>query len=154
MKLIATASQTVGPFFSIGLARLHQDSTKINSADAQMITGTVVDGDGQPIPDCVLEFWTFSSFARVPTSATGEYSVILEARTGMYEVLLFMRGLLKPVYTRVYLSEAAKAKDEAISKLVSTDRVHTLIAQPGNAAKQFVWNVKMQGENETVFFDY
>ena len=153
MKLIATASQTVGPFFSIGLAHLHQDSAKLNSADAQTITGTVVDGDGQPIPDCVLEFWTFSSFARVPTSATGKYSVILEARTEMCEVLLFMRGLLKPVYTRVYLSEAVKAMDE-VSQLVATDRVHTLIAQPGSAAKQFVWNVKMQSDNETVFFDY
>ena len=154
MKLIATASQTVGPFFSIGLSHLHQDSTKIDSANAQTITGTVVDGDGQPIPDCVLEFWTSTSFARVPTSATGKYSVMLEARTGMYEVLLFMRGLLKPVYTRVYLSEAAKARDEVTSKLVPQDRVGTLVAQPGSMAKQFVWNVKMQGDNETVFFDY
>jgi protocatechuate 3,4-dioxygenase alpha subunit len=154
MKLIATASQTVGPFFSIGLAHLHQDATKINSDDAQTITGTVVDGDGQPIPDCVLEFWTPNSFARVPTSAAGEYSVILGAGTGMCEVLLFMRGLLRPVYTRVYLSEAAKARDEITSKLVPRDRVGTLMAQPGSAAKQFVWNVKMQGDNETVFFDY
>jgi len=154
MKLIATASQTVGPFFSIGLAHLHQDSTKINSADAQTIAGIVVDGDGQPIPDCVLEFWTASSFARVPTSVEGEYSVNVEPGTTMCEVLLFMRGLLKPVYTRVYLSEAAEARDDVASKLVPRDRVGTLIAQRGIAAKQFVWNVKMQGDNETVFFDY
>jgi len=154
MKLIATASQTVGPFFSIGLAHLHQDSTKINSADAQTITGTVVDGDGQPIPDCVLEFWTASSFARVPTSVEGKYSVNVEPGTTMCEVLLFMRGLLTPVYTRVYLSDAAGAGDEVISKLVPQDRVTTLIAQPGIAAKQFVWNVKMQGDDETIFFDY
>jgi len=154
MKLIATASQTVGPFFSIGLAHLHQDSTKINSADAQTITGAVVDGDGQAIPDCVLEFWTSTSFARVPTSVDGKYSVSVEAGTAMCEVLLFMRGLLKPVYTRVYLSEAAKATDAVISTLVPADRVGTLIAQPGSIAKQLVWNVKMQGDNETVFFDY
>jgi len=154
MKLIATPSQTVGPFFSIGLAHLHQDSTKINSADTQTITGIVVDGDGQPIPDCVLEFWTASFFARVPTSVEGKYSVNVEAETTKCEVLLFMRGLLKPVYTRVYLSEAAKAVDEVASKLVPHDRVGTLIAQPGTAAKQFVWNVKMQGDDETVFFDY
>src|SRR5437870_12429971 len=97
MKLIATPSQTVGPFFSIWLAHLHQDSTKINSADTQMITGIVVDGDGQPIPDCVLEFWTASFFARVPTSVEGKYSVNVEAETTKCEVLLFMRGLLKPV---------------------------------------------------------
>jgi len=154
MKLIATASQTVGPFFSIGLAHLHQDSTTINSADAQTITGTVADGDGQPIPDCVLEFWTSNSFARVPTSVDGKYSVNIETGAAMCEVLLFMRGLLKPVYTRVYLSEAAKARDEAASKSVPQDRAGTLIARQGNAAKQFVWNVKMQGDNETVFFDY
>ena len=153
MKLIATASQTVGPFFSIGLAHLHQDSTKINSADAQTITGIVVDGDGQPIPDCVLEFWTASSFARVPASVEGKYSVNVEAGTTMCEVLLFMRGLLKPVYTRVYLSAAAKARDAITSKLVPQDRIGTLIAQPGIAAKRFVWNVKMQGGDETVFFD-
>ena len=154
MKLIATASQTVGPFFSIGLAHLHQDSTEINSVDAQTITGIVVDGDGQPIPDCVLEFWTASSFARVPTSVDGKYSVSVEAGTTCCEVLLFMRGLLKSVYTRVYLSEAAEARDEVTSNLVPRDRVGTLIAQPGSAAKQFVWNVNMQGDNETVFFDY
>jgi protocatechuate 3,4-dioxygenase alpha subunit len=154
MKLIATASQTVGPFFSIGLAHLHQESTKINSDDAQTIIGTVVDGNGQPIPDCVLEFWSSNSFARVPTSVDGKYLVNVEAGTAMCEVLLFMRGLLKPVYTRVYLSEAAKAKDEVASKSVPQDRVGTLIAQPGSAAKQFVWNVKMRGNNETVFFDY
>jgi len=72
----------------------------------------------------------------------------------MCEVLLFMRGLLKPVYTRVYLSEAAKARDEAASKSVPQDRAGTLIARQGSAAKQFVWNVKMQGDDETVFFDY
>jgi len=154
MKLIPTASQTVGPFFSIGLAHMHQDSTKINSANAQTITGTVVDGDGRPIPDCVLEFSTASSFARVPTSVEGEYSVNVEAETTLCEVLLFMRGLLKPVYTRVYLSDAAKARDEVASKLLPRDRVTTLIAQPGSAAKHFVWNVKMQGDDETVFFDY
>ena len=154
MKLVATASQTVGPFFSIGLAHLHQGSTQINSADAQTITGIVVDGDGQPIPDCVLEFWTASSFARVPTSVDGKYSVNAEPGTTMCEVLLFMRGLLKPGYTRVYLSDAAKASDEVASKFVPQDRVGTLIAQPGSAAKQFVWNVNMQGDNETVFFDY
>jgi len=154
MKLIATASQTVGPFFSIGLAHLHQDSTKTNSADAQTITGIVVDGDGQPIPDCVLEFWTASSFARVPTSVNGKYSVNVESGTAMCEVLLFMRGLLRPVYTRVYLSEAAKARDEVTSKLVPRDRAGTLIAQSGSAAKQLVWNVNMRGDDETVFFDY
>ena len=152
MKLIPTASQTVGPFFAIGLALLCQDAAKANSPGALTISGLVTDGDGQPIPDCVLEFWTPKSFARVPTSTGGQYSVVLEAQTGVCEVLLFMRGLLKAVYTRMYVS-GAKAEDDALNS-VPRERRETLIAQPGNASHQYVWNVKMQGENETVFFDY
>ena len=152
MKLIPTASQTVGPFFSIGLTPLYQDAAKAAPAGAIALSGVVTDGDGQPIPDCVLEFWTPNSFSRVPTSADGRYSVVLEAQAGMYEVLLFMRGLLKPAYTRMYLG-SEKAGDDAL-KLVPTERIATLIAQPGNASDQYVWNVKMQGKDETVFFDY
>ena len=152
MKLIPTASQTVGPFFSIGLAPLCQDATQGAPADALTISGVVTDGDAQPIPDCALEFWTPKSFARVPTSTDGKYSVVLETQTGMYEVLLFMRGLLKPVYTRLY-TDAAKAEDDAL-KSVPRERIATLIAKPGNGSRQYVWNVKMQGKDETVFFDY
>jgi len=152
MKLIPTASQTVGPFFSIGLAPLCQDTTKTASVEAITISGLVADGDGRPIPDCALEFWTAKSFARVPTSADGKYSVMLEAQARMCEVLLFMRGLLKPVYTRMYLG-SAKTDDDGL-KSVPQERIATLIARPGNSSRQYVWNVKMQGENETVFFDY
>jgi protocatechuate 3,4-dioxygenase alpha subunit len=154
MKLIPTASQTVGPFFSIGLAPLHQDAAKFNSAGTIAITGAVADGDGWPIPDCILEFWTSKSFARVPTSADGKYSVALEAGTSMCEVLLFMRGLLKPVYTRVYLSDAANAIDDPAFNMIPQNRLFTLIAQPGSTTNRFVWNVKMQGDDETLFFDY
>jgi protocatechuate 3,4-dioxygenase alpha subunit len=151
MKLIPTASQTVGPFFSIGHTPLYQDAAAA-SADAITISGVITDGGGQPIPDCALEFWTSKSFARVPTSADGKYSVVLEAQAGMCEVLLFMRGLLKPVYTRMYLA-SVKTEDGAL-KSVPRERIATLIAQPSDTPHQYVWNIRMQGENETVFFDY
>ena len=152
MKLIPTASQTVGPFFSIGLTPLYQNAAKAAPAGAITLSGVVTDGDGQPIPDCALEFWTPNSFARVPTSADGQYSVVLELQARMCEVLLFMRGLLKPAYTRMYLG-SAKTEDDSL-KLVPQERIATLIAQPENASHQYVWNIKMQGKDETVFFDY
>lgn len=152
MKLIPTASQTVGPFFSIGLAPLYQDASKAVLAEGITLSGVVTDGDGLPIPDCVLEFWTPNSFTRVPTSADGRYSVVLDQQTDMCDVLLFMRGLLKPAYTRMYLG-SAQTEDDA-SKALSQERIATLIAQPGNALHQYVWNIKMQGKDETVFFDY
>lgn len=59
MKLIPTASQTIGPFFREGLTRpawsdLTRDGTR---GEAIRIEGTVRDGDGAPVPDALLEIW-------------------------------------------------------------------------------------------------
>jgi protocatechuate 3,4-dioxygenase alpha subunit len=92
----ATTSQTVGPFFSIGMCR----SIKQNLADASVsgervsIEGRVLDGEGQPVPDAILEIWqansqgkyahteddqdkqldaNFSGYGRIPTNAEGKF---------------------------------------------------------------------------------
>jgi protocatechuate 3,4-dioxygenase, alpha subunit len=59
MRLRATTSQTVGPYFQIGLARLYVDDlTKAGvSGEAIEIIGRVFDGEGQPVPDGVIEIW-------------------------------------------------------------------------------------------------
>jgi protocatechuate 3,4-dioxygenase, alpha subunit len=59
MSLQATTSQTVGPYFQIGLARFYiDDLTRPGVAGETMeIVGRVFDGDGQPVPDGVIEIW-------------------------------------------------------------------------------------------------
>jgi protocatechuate 3,4-dioxygenase alpha subunit len=57
MKLTPSGSQTVGPFFRIGLEHLCAAGTKPENLDAITIYGKVLDGDGLPVPDAVLEFW-------------------------------------------------------------------------------------------------
>jgi len=59
MSLQATTSQTVGPFFQIGLARFYVDDLTGPgvSGDVIEIEGRVFDGDGQPVPDGVIEIW-------------------------------------------------------------------------------------------------
>ena len=59
MSLRATTSQTVGPFFQIGLARFYIDDLTGPgiSGDVIEIEGRVLDGDGQPVPDGVIEIW-------------------------------------------------------------------------------------------------
>ena len=96
MSSNATTSQTVGPFFSIGMCR----SIKQNLADASVsgervsIEGRVLDGEGQPVPDAILEIWqansqgkyahteddqdkqldaNFSGYGRIPTNAEGKF---------------------------------------------------------------------------------
>jgi protocatechuate 3,4-dioxygenase alpha subunit len=59
MNLQPTTSQTVGPFFQIGLARFYAaDLTGPGvSGEAIEIEGRVFDGDGEPVPDGVIEIW-------------------------------------------------------------------------------------------------
>jgi len=175
-----TASQTVGPFFSIGLdALLHRDaSLQSGPQDRVTVRGRVLDGDGQPVPDAVLEIWAPPpgreetnaagypiGFGRVATNDRGEFEFRASRPAARTEqngaiqashlaVLLFMRGLLRHLVTRLYFPDNAANDEDAVLNLLPKDRRATLIAvaapgQPG----QFSWDVRLQGELETVFFD-
>jgi protocatechuate 3,4-dioxygenase alpha subunit len=53
-----TPSQTVGPYFAIGLPwDLGPEAVSPDTAGAIRITGTVYDGAGTPMPDFLLETW-------------------------------------------------------------------------------------------------
>jgi protocatechuate 3,4-dioxygenase, alpha subunit len=96
MTLPATTSQTVGPFFRIGFKWLYVDNLAGEGArgDKVEISGRVLDADGQPIPDAMLELWqanahgkyahpddaqeksadpAFSGFGRIPTEEDGTF---------------------------------------------------------------------------------
>ena len=68
---------------------------------------------------------------------------------------IFSRGMLRQVYTRLYFSDEAANAADPILALVPEDRRGTLIAakQPGGAAPVYRFDIRVQGENETVFFD-
>lgn len=59
MSLQATTSQTVGPYFKIGLEWLHRDNLAGEGIAGERVTiqGRVFDGDGIPVPDAMLEIW-------------------------------------------------------------------------------------------------
>ncbi|HYW39793.1 MAG TPA: protocatechuate 3,4-dioxygenase subunit alpha [Terriglobales bacterium] len=94
MSLQATTSQTVGPYFKIGLHWLNRDNLVGEGVSGERVTiqGRVVDGDGVPVPDAILEVWQanahgkydhpedkqdkplepgFKGYGRVPVSAEG-----------------------------------------------------------------------------------
>lgn len=159
MKLLPTSSQTVGPFFSIGLAPLYQDATAETSGKSITLGGKIFDGDHQPIPDAVLEFWNGDKFARVATSEDGFYSVAFELPLAngvgaCFDILIFMRGLLKPVHTRVYFCGLTSVNNNPELKAVPVDRIETLFAHKTTAPNRYSWDVVMQGESETVFFHF
>jgi protocatechuate 3,4-dioxygenase alpha subunit len=69
---------------------------------------------------------------------------------------IFSRGMLRQIYTRLYFSdEAAANAADPILALVPADRRGTLVAhkQPGEGVPVYRFDIRVQGDNETVFFD-
>jgi len=70
-------------------------------------------------------------------------------------VCIFSRGMLRQIYTRLYFSDEAANSADPILNLVPADRRPTLIAhkQSGKGQPAYRFDIRVQGENETVFFD-
>ncbi len=66
MSLQATTSQTVGPYFKIGLQWLNCDNLTPDGVAGERVAilGRVVDGDGVPVPDALLEIWQANSHGK------------------------------------------------------------------------------------------
>ena len=178
MSLIPSASQTVGPFFNFALtpdARLGVLAGEGAEGDRISLALRVVDGDGAPTPgDSMIELWqadargrytqgidpNFRGFGRLETDSHGEciFETVkpgpVDGQAPHINVIVFARGLLKQLYTRVYFEgEAANAHDPVLA-LVPKDRRSTLLARPV-AGRPNAWSIeiRLQGEAETVFFD-
>ena len=187
-----TPSQTVGPFFAIGLSpeqygypfasivtgRMADESA---SGERICITGRVLDGEGQPIGDALVEIWQadalgryahppepgrnagFSGFGRQGTGTDPENRFVFNTvkpgpvdseQAPHISVIVFMRGVLTHAYTRMYFSDEteANARDPVLNS-VPQERRSTLIAERKEGGALYRFDIRMQGEGETVFFD-
>jgi protocatechuate 3,4-dioxygenase alpha subunit len=186
-----TPSQTVGPFLAIGLP--WPDGPFVvppGTPGAIVIGGQVLDGNGTPVPDALVETWQadpdsrfdhpddprgaaapavagFRGFGRSATDLDGNYQIstlrpgALPCPDGRIEaphldVSVFARGLLDRVVTRIYFpAEKANAADPVLAAIEDPDRRATLIAvaHPDRPESEFRFDIRLQGERETVFFD-
>jgi protocatechuate 3,4-dioxygenase alpha subunit len=109
---------------------------------------------------------TFFGFGRIPTDDEGafRFSTIRpgsvagpgETKQAPHIVVsIFMRGLLTRLVTRIYFFDETANEKDAVLQLVEPQRRGSLMAMPvaGNAGL-WEWNVNLQGERETVFFDF
>ena len=188
MSLHATASQTVGPYFHLGMDKLVVRDLAGPGVKGERFTiqGRVLDADGKPVSDCLLEFWqanaegkyahpedtqdkpvdpAFSGFGRVWTDANGAYNITTvkpgpvpgpggAMQAPHIAVSVFMRGMLKRAVSRIYFPGDPGNASDPVLLLVPVARRETLIAKrmPG-ATNVLEWNVVVQSEAETVFFD-
>lgn len=174
-KKLQTPSQTIGPFFAYGLTP-EQYSYDFNSwfdgdisdADAPeatcTLTGQVFDGEGNLVDDAMIEIWQNDQqkqhFARYGTGSNQDNRFFfrfnkpasVDGAAPFLSVIVFMRGALLHLHTRIYFSDEAElnAKDEVL-RSVPADRRDTLIAQKKGPV--YTFDVHVQGVEETVFFD-
>src|SRR5579863_5364718 len=178
MSLVPSGSQTVGPFFNFALTpdrHLGVLAREGAEGERMRLVLRMLDGDGVPTPgDSMIELWqadargryahaldprceeadpNFYGFGRLESGPTGE-CVFETVKPGPVtgaphiNVIVFARGLLKHLYTRVYFEgDAANAADPVLA-LVPEERRRTLLAKPG-----WFFEIRLQGDNETVFFD-
>jgi protocatechuate 3,4-dioxygenase alpha subunit len=186
-----TPSQTVGPYFAYGLTPDQYGYNFKGIAHPWMvdeetegerirILGRVLDGEGVPVSDAMLEVWQadargryadpsresgFKGFGRAGTGTdpqnrfwfdTIKPGATQDGQAPHVNVMVFMRGLLSHVYTRIYFSDesALNDQDPVLNSVVEARR-DTLIARrtqtPGGIVYRF--DIHMQGDKETVFFD-
>lgn len=171
---LQTPSQTIGPYFAYGLTPEQYDYDFPSLANGQMvaaddndliqITGTVYDGDGNPVDDAMLELWQDDGerqlFGRYGTGTEEGNSFTfttvkpksVKGAAPFINVILFMRGQLLHSYTRIYFSDETKlnAADEVLNS-IPEDRRQTVIAQ--KEGSRYIFDIHMQGYKETVFFN-
>lgn len=148
------------------------------------IAGQVFDANGEPVPDAMIEIWQadakgryahpadergtntgFKGFGRVGTGTHPESRFVLETiKPGSIDgrqaphisVVVFARGILSHLYTRIYFADesAANANDPVLTS-VPEDRRATLLAtlEDETSERSYRFDIRLQGAEETVFFD-
>jgi protocatechuate 3,4-dioxygenase alpha subunit len=159
MRLPLTPSQTVGPFFRIGL------STTIGShvagegmPGAIRISGQVFDGAGEPVPDAMIETWQSEGAGRCATDEEGHFAIVTTKPANgadgapHLDVSVFARGLLRRLVTRLYFPDENAANDaDPVLQSLSPQERGTLVAVRDGSGLRF--DIHLQGARETVFFD-
>jgi protocatechuate 3,4-dioxygenase, alpha subunit len=153
--------------------------------DRIFIVGQVFDGAGAPVNDAMIELWQcntegeyrlapirhkndgFTGFGRLGTGTDAQNRFIFQTikpnaplefgkNAPHINVILFMRGSLHHLYSRIYFSdEQEKNAQDPLLQAVAPERRNTLIAQKTIKNNQifYTFDIKMQGEGETVFFE-
>ena len=167
-----TPSQTIGPFFAVALP--WPDGPRVvaeGTPGAIRIEGRVLDGIAGPVPDALVETWQrtpreIRGFGRCPTDADGGWTIVTlkpeasprGADSRLPEaphiaLSVFARGLLKRVVTRLYFDDeaAANAGDPVLASIADPAARRTLIAE--RVPDGYRFDIRLQGNGETVFFD-
>jgi protocatechuate 3,4-dioxygenase alpha subunit len=180
--LVATPGHTIGPFYGFALP-FDRDSELVDRGvpGATRLHGTVYDGHGAVIPDALLEIrqadadgsvpsatgslhrdrHTFTGWGRASVDREGHYTfttvnpgATAPGSAPFIALVVFARGLLNKLHTRIYLPDDADAlaADPLLRSLPADERATLVATREPNGDLRF--DVRLQGEGETVFLTY
>ena len=185
MSLQATTSQTVGPYFKIGLQWLYRDNLAGEGVAGERVAvrGRVLDGDGNSVPDALLEIWQANSYGKYAHPADTQDKPLEPGFLGYGRVPTDNQGAFRFTTIKPGPTPGPGGKEQAPHLVISVfmrgllKRLTTRMYFPNdarNAADPILnlveparrptliarcatdileWNVVLQGTNETVFFD-
>lgn len=176
--MFATASQTIGPFWHLIDDPDWFDLTRFGAEGERLaIEGRVTDGAGAGVTDAAIELFQasparsprFPGYGRAATGSDGMFRFVTirpaplpgpaGARGNTPQaphcgIAIFARGLLKPLFTRVYFAgEALNETDPILALIEPPSRRATLIARQ-IAAAHYRLDISLQGDAETVFLEF
>jgi protocatechuate 3,4-dioxygenase alpha subunit len=171
--LTATANQTIGPYWNLIEDPTWADLTRFGADGERIIlTGRVFDGTGATVTDAAIEIWQtsppasdiFPAFGRARTDGNGSFRFITlkpgpvaglgnTQQAPHVAVSIFARGLLTGLTTRLYFqNEPLNETDPILSMIEDEAQRGTLIARK---VSDDTWqlDIRLQGDNETVFME-
>jgi len=163
-------SQTVGPFFHFGLTERAMEES---AGERVRLTLRLLDGAGLPVPDGMFELWQADAtgaysgprFGRLATDGDGTCTFETIRPGGVpgddgswqsphINVIVFSRGLLTHLFTRIYFEDDPSLGTDPALALVPAERRYTLIAHRcRDTDGEWTHDINMQGDDETVFFE-
>ncbi|WP_369031857.1 protocatechuate 3,4-dioxygenase subunit alpha [Streptomyces adonidis] len=183
-NLLPTPSHTVGPFYGYALPFPEGEQVAPKGhPDTITVHGYVLDGEGDPIPDALLEFWQaapdgsltgapgslrrnpvtggylgrngtdFTGFGRVATDADGHFALYTLPPGNSGLPYISVCVFARGLLHHLYTRAYLADGADPLLDSLSAERRATLIAAEGDR-RTYRFDIRLQGEGETVFLEF
>ncbi len=173
-RLVPTAEMTLGPFFprefGQGANDLAQLDGKALKGEVIEITGRVVQGDGKPLDNAILEIWqaspegrfddpAFFGWGRAATDAQGVYSFrtvkpgAIEGRAPHVNFLILFSGLMRQLQTVMFFPGDARNRTDPVLQAVRPAELRPKLVSAEERKGVYRFDIRTRGDGETPFFD-
>lgn len=183
-KLLPTPSHTVGPFYGYALPFPEGEQVAPKGHPEQIaVHGYVLDGEGTPVPDAILEFWQaapdgslkgapgsmrrdpvtggylgrngtdFTGFGRVATDADGHYALYTLPPGNAGLPYLSVCVFARGLLHHLFTRAYLAEGPDPLLDSLDPRRRATLVAEKGER-RTYRFDIRLQGEGETVFLEF